>query len=115
MQVSCEELEGDLGSCAADVDMGILAEGLCLVQGNWPLPRWDFHANAPVELHAAAFGSRSLESQKLQPITTGLCARSQPAMWLRLSPCLMVLSTAQVVLISFTMQMLCERREFWSA
>ncbi|KAK9844515.1 hypothetical protein WJX74_003480 [Apatococcus lobatus] len=38
-QVACEQLKGNLGSCAAGVDMGILAEGLSLVEGNWPLPR----------------------------------------------------------------------------
>lgn len=44
MQVTCEELQSDLGPCAAGVDMGILAEGLSLVQGNWPLPRYASHA-----------------------------------------------------------------------
>ena len=57
MQVSCEELKGNLGPCAADIDMGILTEGLSLVQGNWPLPRYNFPCKCHVESHAASFGS----------------------------------------------------------
>ncbi|KAK9868324.1 hypothetical protein WJX84_000355 [Apatococcus fuscideae] len=38
-QVTLEDLKGDLGECAAEVDMGVLSEGLSLLQGTWPLPR----------------------------------------------------------------------------
>ncbi len=39
VQVSCKELTEDLGDCGSALDMGVLAEGLSLVQGSWPLPR----------------------------------------------------------------------------
>ena len=40
LQVTLEDLKGDLGECAAEVDMGVLSEGLSLLQGTWPLPRY---------------------------------------------------------------------------